>query len=181
MKYFAKYLPVEGEIKKGDYYRSHAIDAEGIYKAGEDDKYGNGNKLPTQASEGRYKTKVKLFLCSRDIIKVGDLYFNKDYNYFKTCFEIPNDAVCGNIIYFDDTSLFDYVKDCIKVIGEISPEAVWIKEGDEFEEYEDWWFSLHNNTFFIKKHEDDFRNLISTDWPFVQRIKVKCPTCNTFH
>lgn len=166
MKYFAKYLPVEGEIKKGDYYRSHAIDAEGIYKAGEDDKYGNGNKLPTQASEGRYKTKVKLFLCSRDI-QVGDEFTTNQglgYKEFKTGkverIEGKKIWMEGESVYYDLDPLIE-VENWFKVIGEISPEAIWVKEGDEFESDQ------------IEKGYNS--------WTTGQQYRIKCSTCNTFH
>lgn len=77
-KYFAKYLPVDGEIKKGDEYINSEI------KVGEP-TYGKIYiGLPLVIEMGhkgvgykdkdyfrKYMRKVKLFLCSRDI-QVGD-------------------------------------------------------------------------------------------------------------
>ena len=116
-KYFTKYLPVEGEIKKGDW----AIDCE--------------NRI--FQSKGKYSdkrdTKVKLFLCSRDI-QVGDKYLTApDYTKERTC--------------EDNSYSFEH---CLKVIGEISPQCLgYTKEGEEFDENEvtqdkDGWWPLMN-------------------------------------
>lgn len=102
MKYFTKYLPVEGEIKEGDYYLN--------------------NGTPTKRTEGTEdksylnQQKVKLFLCSRDI-QVGDTVHYPLNNY------IPVQWLGGNLTGHE-----------FKVIGEISPNAIWVKEGDEFDE-----------------------------------------------
>lgn len=52
--------------------------------------------------------------------------------------------------------------DCvIKVIGEISPDAIWVKEGDEFEE--------------------DEVNIIQLPISKLNHVEIKCPTCGRFH
>lgn len=64
--YFAKYLPVEGEVKDGDY---------AINSAGSIAQYLVNN------DESRKFQKVQLFLCSRDI-QVGDTFIDeKGYKY----------------------------------------------------------------------------------------------------
>lgn len=69
MKYFAKYLPVEGEIKEGDKYlfanrilsmTKEIIEKERSYLDMSDEELSN-----MDIREGR-RIKVKLFLCSRD-------------------------------------------------------------------------------------------------------------------
>lgn len=136
-QYFAKYLPVEGEIKEGDYYSS----ATGIYKH-------TGGKNYVILST--YK-KVKLFLCSRDI-KVGDKVF---------CFDVHlNNPLHPPERYIDPWRIRtegDTCNACIKVIGEISPNAIWVKEGDEFEERD-----------------------ISRRGCLGDLILIKCPCCGDF-
>ena len=104
-KYFAKYLPVEGEIKEGDHFDSV-----------------NG-ELP-----GSLHT--RLFLCSRDI-QVGDMA--KDLNQPLTDFYVDEKNLelikKGNDDFYEHMNLY-------KVIGEISSEATWVKEGDEFDKEE---------------------------------------------
>lgn len=127
-KYFTKYLPVEGEIKEGD-------------KTFE----CNGNLLPHTISKDELlfaiaqgDKKAKLFLCSRDIQVGNKVKVTKDSIHWF-------DDVVTDIVekgYFTDSqegagSGYFYTSNQIfKVIGEISPEAVWVKEGDEFDEDE---------------------------------------------
>jgi hypothetical protein len=119
-QYFAKYLPVEGEIKEGDIV------------IGMDGK------------------KVKLFLCSRNI-QVGDKVLDIRTNTWK---EVNNS--CGVELYKQKPNDIQF-----KVIGEISPNAKWVKEGDEFEE-NDWDYS---------EEEDDKGEKV---------IKIGCPCCGDF-
>lgn len=115
--YFAKYLPIEGEIKKGDKFR-WIINSE---VQGEVHTCNEEGKRPE-----KYQ-KVKLFLCSKDI-QIGDtVHYTYDHNLkwvvdkvFSTTFISGSGEHPINTIY--------------KVIGEISPEAIWVKEGDEFDE-----------------------------------------------
>ena len=69
LKYFTKYLPVEGEIKEGDKYlfanrilsmTKEIIEKERSYLDMSDEELSN-----MDIREGR-RIKVKLFLCSRD-------------------------------------------------------------------------------------------------------------------
>jgi len=108
MKYFAKYLPVEGEIKKED----RQIDSKGNISV--------FTSVSMNILGETYK-KVKLFFCSRDT-QVGD----KDVHW---------DEATTDIVDKLDVKLGKEAG-AFKVIGEISPEATWVKEGDEFNENE---------------------------------------------
>jgi hypothetical protein len=101
-----------------------------------------------------------LFLCSRDI-QVGDKTINsntgkeEEYTeylktYFKTATSNPH----------------------FKVIGEISPEAVWVKEGDEFDEYQMGYWGTNNRE--VDTREFGFEG-------YIPYCKIKCPTCKIFH
>jgi len=115
--YFAKYLPVEG---KGDenckWQWNNNIKNTGwedITPSDMDAIIAHGlNPSP----EFR---KLKLFLCSRDI-QVGDKPWSKRGHQLKD--EIISD-IEGKTLSEDGW---------YKVIGEISLEATWVKEGDEF-------------------------------------------------
>jgi hypothetical protein len=111
IKYFVKYPPVEGEIEKHDYWQA---------KSGDIIPAGSGERILHHANEVGCK-KVKLFLCSRDI-QVGDEVQNGDGELCK----IPNEADLRNA---KEHGFF-------KILGEISPEATWVKEGDDFDEEE---------------------------------------------
>jgi hypothetical protein len=112
MKYFAKYLPVEGKIETGDLYMNHKMGNIILPRS-----YGNKD----ESYEGFQK--VKLFLCSRDI-QVGDTVINPD----TLLKEVYSEEDRQYYASFNGKSPY------FKVIGEISPEATWVQEGMEFRE-----------------------------------------------
>lgn len=127
-KYFAKYLPVEEEIKNGD---SIIFDGYNGISTRHDERGRN-----TLTKNGIKLKKVKLFLCSIDI-QVGD-YIRSEHSPATLVkdIEVTNSLdtstphwEAGNDYLYDKKLSF-------KVIGEISSEAIWIKEGDEFDENE---------------------------------------------
>ncbi len=132
-QYFAKYLPVEGEIKEEEIGIS-------INNA----TYTHHDHLGKD-----YGKPAKLFLCSRDI-QVGD----KDYYYIDSTqnnkiekapdyWDIINikPEPNGHVAVIFNNNAFLWIEEVFKVVGEISPEAIWVKEGDEFDkdEVEEWW------------------------------------------
>lgn len=173
-KYFAKFLPEEGEIKriKGG---MRAFDEKGILQHIAEDiqleLIPNLNKI--------YK-KASLFLCSRDI-QVGDIV-NASYN---------SNCVNGEVVKsLDDMSVphwqiklkgdpeFAYwEKGCTyKVVGEISPNATWIKEGDKFTEGD---INITEQCpHYGGKH---MWKDCSCKSGFIKGVYIKCPTCGTFH
>lgn len=169
MKYFTKYLPVEGKVKEGD-------------------KFFLGNstlpltknsflekELPL-STDNDPKTLVKLFLCSRDI-QVGDII---TFQHLGGCgnFEVGEvDDVDKDIVWPIDNPDIN-ISNCYKVIGELSPDAIWVKEGDKFDEYELWYYSPITKQFIMKKLIDE-----NLEWKKAVeiRIKLKCSQCNTFH
>lgn len=112
-KYFAKDLPVEGEIREGNHFDSV-----------------NG-ELP-----GSLHT--RLFLCSRDI-QVGDRCYPSTEAALK---DYDIEVLELNINELKSRSAF-------KKIGEISPGAIWVKEGDEFDEEEVRWGSKDSSSFIM--------------------------------
>lgn len=151
-KYFTKYLPVEGEIREGDFYLNSVG---GISQA--------KCELDTPLAN-KYNKKVKLFLCSRDI-QAGDKIWHEFSNTFV---EIGQEYI--------DTMTEEKQKISFKVIGEISHNAVWVKEGDEFDEDEvniTEQCPHYNNRHMWKD--------CSCKTGFVKGVYIKCPTCKTFH
>ena len=130
-QYFAKYLPVEGEIKEGDYYIT-ATDYQKVRKC-EDRSWGTFEMCK----------KVKLFLCSRDI-QVGDNIWAWDSsgndNNLVDDFGIVLSLEYGGVKVKPKNRTQEYIRyskeEVVKVVGEISPDATWFKEGDEFNEEE---------------------------------------------
>lgn len=113
-QFFTKYLPVSGEIKNGEIYLNRFGQVR--YK-----KY----RIPGNEKKDR---EVKLFLCSRDI-KVGDkVFYDGTDEMFKNTY--PENVVAK----VKNEEHKNYLKDkfYVKLIGEVSPEAIWVKEGDEF-------------------------------------------------
>lgn len=154
-QYFAKYLPVEGEIKKGDYVKCNG--AQGIVT----DTWGSITVLEKDGEEHNWRSDIpklhKLFLCSRDIQDNEEFYFSPNPIYYsdkkQTMRKLERKLLAENSVL---------PKFVYKVIGEISPEAVWVKEGDEFD-IEDVIITQY------KKH------------PELNTVKVECPNCNHFH
>ena len=112
LKYFCKYLPVEGEIKEGDKV---------LYLGKLREVSLMDNRLIIWGGEAFVQIltekKVKLFLCSRDI-------------------EMGN-KVLGNIESKEEYTFMEGMnaKYCTKVVGEISKDALsYVKEGMEYDE-----------------------------------------------
>lgn len=116
--YFAKYLPVEEEIREGDLLLTKKGDVYIHYK-----KYITGLPYPVMQIVSPEDKKVKLFLCSRDITIGDKLYPLEGAEDQKEGAEM---TCAQDVVVFKRNRAF-------KVIGEISPEATWVKEGDEFE------------------------------------------------
>lgn len=114
MRYFAKYLPVEGEIGIGDYAINSAGSIYQCYAANENTKQDK---------------KVRLFLCSRDI-KIGDTNVHTGllvHSEEEIVREVKDDS---QLRFMQGTAEVNKVA-LFKVLGPISPYATWIKEGDD--------------------------------------------------
>ncbi len=165
-KYFAKYLPVEGgkpsQIPAGKnvpvmrdgkitFFQLETSEKMGKFMALEG--YKKGSYLP-----------AKLFLCSRDI-QVGDKVYACNGGIFKN-YKIEEFIIIEKPIEYKGEWIGEFVnpEDEItlkgkaklgwssiylpyKVIGEMSPDATWVKEGDEFDEDELMWTSIDVNGY----------------------------------
>lgn len=140
-KYFAKYLPVEREkVKLPTFNPEH----------------------PNQYSELPVK---KLFLCSRDI------EWNENAKYW----HLKNQHFLTGILGIGEDSKevhhdkgWSKSEEVIMALGEISPDAIWVKEGDEFDEDE-----VKESYIITNDKRSSSYNL---HW-----YRIKCPTCKTFH
>jgi len=137
VKYFIKYLPVEGEINEGDKFLDHT---DNLIKDAHIPEIYNNPHVPY--FDG-YK-KVKLFLCSRDIQKTDkEIYVHKPDGSEATKVElidiISDKEITAVMFKWGEQTPGTLIQNTFKVIGEISPEAKWVKEGDEFDEEEIEW------------------------------------------
>lgn len=184
--YFAKYLPVEGEIKealyifwKGRVYQQYSILSNFREKTfglflGEN----QGEHIPIEEAKP-----AKLFLCSRDV-KVGDKinYLSRNGD---ITFQGELDKIEGEYIFLkEDRFKEDYhmsypLKDAYKVIGEISPQATWVKEGDEWDEDE---VRVCGQQILVDKEtfNSDPRSWTEAEYKVVFVGKIKGP-CGHFH
>lgn len=162
-KYFAKYLPVEGEIKEGDTV---------IHKVTND--IGTVTKV---SDEGKYQDeeviKVKLFLCSKDI-QVDDVVKSKH-----GFTEIIEQVMNGEYVE-TNLSKKEHINNVYKIIGEISPDAIWVTEGMEFDEGE-----LSKVLYYTDREPE---NHVPIDVCPIEGytlsktvFRIKCPTCKTYH
>lgn len=141
-KYFAKFLPIDGEIKEGD-------------------KYNWLNEIHTATAltikMGHAKTRLKLFLCSRDI-QVGEKWYLED-----------GDGVVGSNTRKEGEDWSPIMQEkAYKIIGEISPEANFVKEGDEFSDGEFCYRQFGNGRIYLERPE------------WFNYIAIKCPCCGDF-
>lgn len=119
-KYFTKWLPVEGEILPGDKFTHRLTDS----------KIHTNTDL-TPIKHHPYYKKVKLFLCSRDIIVGDEIYLSETKEYHRFGGIKNNTIVCcpGNGIDEEHR-----MQDLFKVIGEVSPDSLsFVEEGMEFD------------------------------------------------
>lgn len=160
--YFTKYLPVEGEMTcsgecKSQFKFAHKPAKECI----------NCGGLLTQDN--------KLFLCSRDIQVGDDIQHTSGEN--GVC-----DEIIGDALHFsgDIEGHYSSINQWFKVIGKISPDAVWVTEGMEFDDDEIGFFIAE---IFDEESENDSIIDYKT-WSKTEGIKyigIKCPTCKQFH
>lgn len=106
MKYFAKYIPVEEDMKKGDKYYQKSDPGRKIYEYIPSSHILDMNDFQP----------VKLFLCSKDIQPTDEVVQVSTGRRFKMGFGGTGEGF-------------------VKIIGEISPEAT-ITEGQEFTQME---------------------------------------------
>lgn len=181
MKYFTKYLPVEGEIEEGDFLIEINTKVPLTYIKEDMFKNDGGNELILPNWKERFKfQKQKLVLCSRDI-QVGDSVFTDD-PFWPQNITFTYEQVNKEMNEPDKSRTF-------KVIGEVSPNAIWVKEGMEFSDedvrrkvlsFDHYEYMYESYTYPIdckidlcmkdKAHPDIDAGVI-----------FKCPTCSTFH
>jgi hypothetical protein len=175
MKYFAKYIGVPDEVQVGLLFKANHNHNAGVVETIEDEGERTRVIYLCEGEQKRWTLKsmgsvVKLFLCSRDI-QVNDLVTNIDTGKER------------NITTKAELSLAQMqIGVLVKVIGEISPEDKWVKEGDEFEE-NDWnyawkhplndWFTLADKHGYVATMSDSRKKK-------ELMVSIKCPCCGTF-
>jgi hypothetical protein len=122
-KYVAKLLPAEGEIKEGDSFLYTEDNSISIAEKDNED-LPDMNILNSCSS---YQ-KVELFLCSRDI-QAGDKVITEGLLEEREVKYIDKNGT----LFFTNGDDCDSIH-CCKKIGKVSPDAVWVKDGMEFDE-----------------------------------------------
>lgn len=172
-KYFVEWLPTIDTIKVGDRV---------IHPSYND---GNPIKVTTDTeadvlSDGGQNT--KLFLCSKDI-NVGDKVIEpctydgtmREYTVVKTPEKFRRDVPAGINPEVNSGNPISLNQFTFKLIGQISPNATWVKAGDEFEKSE--------VQYNIRKELNNFES--GMDWTHCEYdviifFKIKGP-CGHFH
>jgi len=171
MKAIAKYLPVEDNLKQGDICEINSSERKGLFKVVDiinTKKQILATILPLvkveRAETSKFRIqqliKVKLFAVTQDI-EVENRFVKYSLDFTKGL----------------DTESFNELKEqgYYKILGEISSDATWVKEGDEIEyiyETTDGWIPTYS--------DPDNIGLAPSAEP-TGIIKVKCPTCNTYY
>lgn len=185
-QYFAKFLPVDGEIKEGDMFK---ISFTGLMKKAE--KFDLEGIINCNSVGDK---KYKLFLCSRDI-QVSDevrLQNKPEFTFYGEVLELLDDIVKIRIGIAGHR--FHKKDEIFKVIGEISSGASWVKKGDQFEEsdinkqlYDDSgssdveWFDVKEWVTYPGASEEEAGEIWLETKNEHKRIQIKCPTCKNFH
>jgi len=159
-KFFIELLPVNNKkVLPGDVLKSEMT---------------SGNPIgPNKAQMFRR------YVCSRDI-QVGDTFWANES--FRKC----SDKKEGDYPYKDETDQW-HSKHWFRVVGEISPAATWVKEGNEFDssqiEMGGGYIIFYDVTGRMwTKITPDEQEVSKAEWPKdCNYIKFKCPTCGTFH
>lgn len=165
LTYFAKYLPVKGNIKDGD-----KVEADGVIWT-----YSSKNQLSPLYNQD-YR-KVKLFLCSTDI-KVGDKVKCISHDGSIIDYFVIRDAGTQQ----KSEQLWQVVTQCafpesgyyinkaraFKVLGEVSSEATWVREEDEFDEEE----IRHSGKIYLSKYAEEDE--------YIEYYLIKGP-CGHYH
>lgn len=126
MRYFAKYLPVEGEIKIGDYFFANQLVRRCVdMKEGD---YPYKDETGSWHSKNWSKNRRQLFLCSRDI-QIGDIVHGEEGLLYNQPKLIVADGEVGPEI--GNWANVSAVNRPFKVLGSISPNAIWVREGDD--------------------------------------------------
>lgn len=182
--YFAKNLPVEGEVKEGQFF---ALNHEG--------KLGRINNHTYNSLPHRF-TPVKLFLYSRNI-QVGDevryrgFYNGENRDESVVVTRINNSEISMSNGY---STPIESDGECLCLntmawipIGEISPETTWVKEGDEFEKDEVAFTLIFDKGTDDEEEldvsEEDYIKATQANYQFSKmrkEIKLKGP-CGHFH
>lgn len=155
--YFAKWISVEGEIKEEDYFKTEGH--EEVLKRG-------SGKQRIAGSYDAKQYKVKLFLCSTDI-QVSDKDVHIPYGVVS---KIHDEADLKVAKAFKGLGL----QEAFKVIGEISPEASWVKEGDKLSE-DDIRYWVAGFPYGAYLSIEVFKEITSTKY-----VRIKGP-CGHFH
>ena len=191
--FVAKYIPVDGEITKNDYWLS---------KEGGVIPPGSGKRILYHANRSGCK-KVELCLCSFDIKPLDEILAEPGAagNYAKglrltlvKLHPLENGNNIAEIRYKQNPVTLSTVGktrdwpagNCFKVIGKISPGAKWVKENDQFDKAdirymyygaipygEDMEHEITQNQFISKKKIDKYQT--------AKNLEIKCPTCKHFH
>lgn len=207
-KYFAKFLPVEGEVKEGDV--SFWEQREGYY-AGKFFKVDSGNIAHAQVSGWK---KYKLMLCSRDI-KIGDEVYAEPQALnglkfriieFKGYWQKDTQETTYNVIleYIQHPTKPDLIgkhyewqpEACWKTVGEVSPNATWVVDNQEFDESD---VAIYEMKGLKERGEELMKSdnyldqikgkaMMSVIEPKCIKdnkgktiVTIKCPTCKSFH
>lgn len=161
-KYFAKYLPIERDIPEWMLKQSEQLARE------------------IRGEDVQHERKVQLFLCSRDI-QVGDKVTFFDGVNMRDKLVVESLHEGGGVLKKPTVTVVAPTNQIFKVIAPITPQALWVKEGDEFEEEEiEYWDNScgkQESSWYHEKLKEGKLEYLTQYFT----IKIKCPTCKTFH
>ena len=167
-KYFAKYQPIHDRINEEGTNVMFKIDGEWTEPCNFDSFLG----LEIEKIAGGV-----LIICSRDI-QVGDkVIHNNPINKVLYNTELTVSEILPSGSYRMKEGGIFFNSELIKVVGEISEDASWVKEGDEFdqEEIEEFYQFTNFNTLEMNKGLIRKNSLYGKqNLPVICKIKGHC-------
>ncbi len=158
MKALIKFLPVDGELDEGDAF---------MYKKG---KLLMESADMADLMDVSDKQKMKPFVVTQDI-KTGDKIYCPDYlsgpSGFDNC-EVEGDSI--HAYNLDRQISTEKKEDCYKIIGDVSDQAIFVKDGLEYE--------VQGVKKFTGRTEP-LGNTVSHEW--VLTFEVQCQYCKHYH
>jgi hypothetical protein len=174
-RFFSKLMTIEGKIQEGDFAMKE--DGQIVYV----------NEAASKHLADSWK-RVRMVICDTQISVGNNIwYYSRDnsilFNDILAKIEgdnifLEDDRMIGYPVEYDSFHMCYLKKTAFKIVGSVSDESKWVKEGIEFDEEDLNWMVYHNDedTFFypISNYEKN-----TNDWRTT--IAIKCPNCNIFH
>lgn len=183
--FFAKFLPMEGPILIDNFVLQ---DNGVIFFYGDVAKNGVTHYSEPEIALNNLNNKKIAMLClccycDKYDVKPGDVVRYLDGKNDVIIHEIdPAGYATIKLPKLNDKLMTEIpLPNLYKVIGEISPEAIWVQNGERIYEYEEWWYNTELKNSIMKKLNENWDKEIANHNHMKTILKIKNPSCQHFH